>query len=124
MTKGFAERVCSMVSIHRGGFEGWFLQLTAQEDRLALVGHSYAIQITCQLPHRDTGILAPVYTWVVQDDLDELADPKRALKTAIERVRSALVSLAQHEMNESILVDGARLFDPHVAAVDPKQAST
>jgi hypothetical protein len=109
MTKELAEKVCSLVTIGRGGFEGWLISLEAFPSDSSDDWH---IDVSCQLPHRDTGVLTPVCISVWASSLLE-SSPDSALEHALERVRLALVSLVTHEITESLLVDGVRRYDPH-----------
>lgn len=63
--------------------------------------------ITVRVPDRHTGQEKSVH--IREDIAASIATPR----LVIEKIRLTLVEMAIHEIEEMLIVDGERLFDPH-----------
>jgi hypothetical protein len=73
--------------------------------------------IHAQVPHRDTGVPNLSFTRIVLQELELVCarDDAALAASLVERVRMAVRNWLTHELDESLLVSGRRVFDPHPA---------
>lgn len=90
-------------------FKAWGVLLRAtHEERERFVNVRVTMSRT---PHRDTGHAGAVAQLC---SLDVLLLERWGDRDAADYIRRhLLLELARHEMDESILIDGVRAFDPH-----------
>lgn len=89
-------------------FKDWGLVLNAEREReYPPREHDVKVHVRLNAPHRDTGqrgagvqMLFHLHIFWGESDLTRY-------------LRARLIDLVIHELDESILVDGKRVFDPH-----------
>ncbi len=107
--KDFAARL----SIGAGGFAGWKWRFAA-ESHWWSNPTPYGIAIYCEWPDRSGGGPPQAGRAFLSFDDDLARAPKVAReKLLVSRVRAEMMKLVEHELDESITLDGRRPLDPH-----------
>lgn len=115
MTPEQAIAIVRDVAIGPGGFTSWNMSLYAEEKD----GFLY-VSVGTEMPDRDTGESQPMYDSMKY----RVADlSKYTATTFLRSVRENLGKFVLHELDESILYLGSRLFDPHRGEREQEQAA-